>query len=129
MNCRHVIFHVVMAKKYNWRNYIHWRNIFKISVQPSLFPIGSLAELLVSIGQFSCRLCSQRAASVVVNYTSYLYHNRLLHIHIDLESDWYTVIWQNSSINIISPICFHLNRGASSKIQKPVEVPIEAYIY
>jgi hypothetical protein len=32
--------------------------IYKLSLWPSLLPIGSLAEIVLTIGQFSSRLCS-----------------------------------------------------------------------
>ncbi len=124
-----VIFHAVKVKLY-WRNDICWRDIYKISLRSSLFPIGSPTEILIPIGPFSRRLCSQRAASVVVNrlfqidYLAYLVQQNALPVHRKLEwrwehgsqrcfqrlsnrlGEWYTVIWQSFPINIISPCVF-----------------------
>jgi hypothetical protein len=43
------IFHEVKVKTYG-RNNIYWRDIYKISLRPLLFPVGSLDELLIPVG-------------------------------------------------------------------------------
>jgi hypothetical protein len=49
MRCRFAIFQAVKVKT-NWRSCIFWSSSCQSTWRPSLFPIGSLNEILIPIG-------------------------------------------------------------------------------
>jgi hypothetical protein len=89
--------------------HLYWRDIYKISLRPSLSSTGSLAELLIPMRRN--KEIFARPSNMYCLFTETHrseFENLLVFecINRDLEQ---------ISKNIVSPVCFHLNRGKNGK--------------